>query len=283
MIYCIKAKAPDSRKTKKMITEETEQKQNSKDIKWIDAIEKVIEDEGKPLHYSDIAEMIVEKGYRTSVGATPAMTVQVMLSNYLKDNNDPKFVKVESGTYTLKKFLNKLDETVPGEKGDEYIIQSFGIQWSRNLVHWKNNPDIFGVQSMGAIPVNFAKQIGIYCLIDGRETLYVGQAFGSSIGERLYSHTKDRHSGRWDRFSWFGLYSVGEKGNLMISGENSRCISLENMCHTLEALLIEVVEPRQNRKSGNKFSGIEYNQQQDPIIEKKHYLKMLDEIKDKLG
>jgi len=266
-----------------MTTEDIEPRQQAKELKWIDAIEKVIEDEGKPLHYSDIAEMIVEKGYRTSVGATPAMTVQVMLSNYLKDNNDPKFVKVESGTYTLKKFLNKVDETVPGEKGDEYIIQSFGIQWSRNQVHWKNSPDILGVQSMGAIPVNFVRQIGVYCLIDGRETIYVGQAFSQSIGERLYQHTKDRFSGRWDRFSWFGLYSVDDEGNLNITDETVRCISLDSMCHTLEAILIEGIEPRQNRKSGNKFSGIEYNQQQDPIIEKKHYMRMLDQIKDKLG
>ena len=266
-----------------MATEDIELRQQTKELKWIDAIEKVIDDAGKPLHYSDIADTIVEKGYRTSVGATPAMTVQVMLSNYLKDNKDPKFVKVESGTYTLKKFLNRMDDSLPGEKGEEYIIQSFGIMWSREQVHWKSCPDILGVQSIGALPVNFVKQIGIYCLIDGREIMYVGQTYGQSIGERLSQHTKDRFSGRWDRFSWFGLYSVDNDGNLEITEEKTRCITLENMCHTLEAILIECVEPRQNRKSGNKFSGIEYNQQQDPIIERKHYMKMLDEIKDKLG
>lgn len=253
-----------------------------KELQWIEAIEKVIEDEGRPLHYSDIAEMIVEKGYRSSVGARPSMTIQVMLCNHFKSNKDSTIVKVESGTYTLKKFLNKYDE-ISGYEKESYIIQSFGIQWSRNLVHWKNNPDIYGTQSTGALPVNFAKQIGVYCLIDGRETIYVGQAFSQSIGERLFQHTKDRFSGRWDRFSWFGLYTVDENGDLEINQENSRSISLENMCHTLEAILIEGMEPRQNRKSGNKLSGIEYNQHQDPVIERKHFMKMLDEIKEKLG
>lgn len=260
-----------------MATEET-----NKDLQWIEAIERVIEEEGRPLHYSDIAEMVVEKGYRTSVGAKPAMTIQVMLSNHFKSNKDSTIVKVESGTYTLKKLLNKYDDILGYEK-EEYIIQSFGIQWSRSLVHWKSNPDIFGIQSVGALPVNFAKQIGVYCLIDGRETIYVGQAFSQSIGERLFQHTKDRFSGRWDRFSWFGLYSTDENGYLEMTDEAVRCISLENMCHTLEAILIEGIEPRQNRKSGNKLSGIEYNQQQDPVIERKHYMKMLDEIKEKLG
>ena len=262
--------------------EEIEQRQTAKDMKWIDAIEKVIEDEQRPLHYSTIAELISEKGYRTSVGATPARTIQTILCNYLKDNKEPTIVKVESGTYTLSKLLNKVDETNPEEK-EEYIIQSFGMMWGRDKVHWKTSPDIFGVQSMGALPVNFAKQIGIYCLMDGREVIYVGQAFSQPIGERLFQHTKDRLSGRWDRFSWFGLYTVDESGNLLIAEETKRCISLENMCHTLEAILIECVEPRQNRKSGNKFSGIEYNQQRDPVIEKKHFMRLLDEIKDKLG
>jgi hypothetical protein len=259
-----------------------DQRQIGKELQWIEAIEKVIDEEGRPLHYSDIAEMIVEKGYRTSVGARPAMTIQVILSNHFKANKDSAIVKVESGTYTLKKYLNKFDE-ISGSEKEQYIIQSFGIMWSRNLIHWKNNPDIYGIQSVGALPVNFAKQIGVYCLIDGRETIYVGQAFSQPIGERLHQHTKDRFSGRWDRFSWFGLYTIDDDGNLKITSETSRCVSLENMCHTLESILIEGIEPRQNRKSGNKFSGIEYNQQQDPVVERKHYMKMLDEIKDKLG
>jgi hypothetical protein len=265
-----------------MRIEDIEPKQSGKNMTWIDAIERVLEDEERPLHYSDMPELIAERGYRTNIGATPSVTIQVMLSTHLKSNKDAKIVKVESGTYTLKKLLNKVDD-FDEEGAEEYIIQSFGIMWQRNQIHWKSNPDIFGAQSMCAVPVNFARQIGIYCLMDGRETIYVGQAFTQSIGERLYQHTKDRLSGRWDRFSWFGLYAADEKGNLTNSGESQRFISLENMCHTLEALLIECIEPRQNRKSGNKFSGIEYNQHQDPTIERKHYMKLLDEIKEKLG
>jgi predicted GIY-YIG superfamily endonuclease len=149
-------------------------------------------------------------------------------------------------------------------------------------VLWKVAPDLFGVQTFGATPVNFDKQIGVYLLHDGREVIYVGQAISQTIGERLFQHIKDRFSGRWDRFSWFGLYSVNEDGTLKIYDETHREISIENIGHTLEAVLIESIEPRQNRKSGNKFSGLEFNQFEDPEIERKRAKKILDDLKNKL-
>ena len=82
---------------------------------------------------------------------------------------------------------------------------------------------MFGVQTIGATPVNFDKQIGVYPLYDGREIMYIGQAITQTIGERLFQHTKDRLSGRWDRFSWFGLYSVNENGQLNIFSETHLC------------------------------------------------------------
>jgi len=36
----------------------------------------------------------------------------------------------------------------------------------------------------------------------------------------------------------------------------------------LEAILIEALEPRQNRKRGDDLSAVEYLQQEDPEIEK---------------
>ena len=43
-------------------------------------------------------------------------------------------------------------------------------------MHCKNNPDLFGVQQLGASKVNFKEEIGMYLLHDSRETIYVGQA-----------------------------------------------------------------------------------------------------------
>ncbi len=263
------------------------------DMKWIKAIEKVLEEEKKPLHYSDIADRIVEKGYRKSVGATPASSVNSYLSTDIKDNESSSiFVKVQLGTFTLKKYLDQVEDDASSEsevdqvgigiKEVKEVIQSFGISWNRDQVLWKTAPDLYGVQTFGATPVNFAKQIGVYLLFDGREIIYVGQAIGQTIGERLYQHTKDRISGRWDRFSWFGFYGVNETGKLQITSEKNRSISIRNLGDTLEAILIESIEPRQNRKSGNKFSGIEYNQHEDPEIAKKKAQLLLNELGRKL-
>lgn len=60
----------------------------SKNMKWPDAIRKVLEDEKKSLHYTEIAELISEKGYRDSVGATPANTVSAHISGDIKKNKE---------------------------------------------------------------------------------------------------------------------------------------------------------------------------------------------------
>ena len=55
------------------------------DLKWKEAIKKVLEEEKKALHYTDIAELISERGYRKSLGATPQDTVS---SNLTTDINN---------------------------------------------------------------------------------------------------------------------------------------------------------------------------------------------------
>lgn len=50
----------------------------------------------------------------------------------------------------------------------------------------------------------------------------------------------------------------------------------------LEAILIESIEPRQNRKQGNLFAGIEYLQQEAPEIKKRIKEQLIRELTDKL-
>lgn len=70
------------------------------------------------------------------------------------------------------------------------------------------------MQQIGAIPVDFNKQLGIYLLDDGREVIYIGRTTDRPLGRRLFEHTFDRMAVRWDRFSWFGLLPVSESGQL---------------------------------------------------------------------
>ncbi len=109
----------------------------------------------------------------------------------------------------------------------------------------------------------------------------LNQAINQPLGQRLKNHTLDRLSGRWDRFSWFGFYPVNENGGLD-NNKKYENISVQNLGDTLEAVLIESIEPRQNRKQGNLFFGLEYLQQEAPEIKKKMKEQIIKELTDKL-
>jgi hypothetical protein len=263
------------------------------ELKWKEAIEKVLNEEKKQLHYTEIAELIAERGYRKSLGATPQDTVSANITTDLNTNKDKSiFARVDKGYYILRKFLSEPDNTIIDESEPQIIndkvvtidnhkiINAFGIFWNRNLVHWKSTPDLLGIQQVGATEVNFKDQKGIYLLHDGRETIYVGQAIEQPLGKRLKDHTTDRLAGRWDRFSWFGFYPVTEDAKLNLDAK-FKDFTIQNLGDILEAILIESIEPRQNRKQGNSFQGIEYLQKEAPEIRKKQTEQMIRELMDK--
>ncbi len=106
-----------------------------------------------------------------------------------------------------------------------------------------------------AAPVDFGKQKGIYILYDHHTVVYIGRSIDRPLGRRLYEHTIDRLGSRWNRFSSLGLLDVTSEGSLR---ELPLAASLASMIGTLEALLIESLEPPQNRKRGDDFSAVEY-------------------------
>lgn len=55
---------------------------------------------------------------------------------------------------------------------------------------------------------DFRAQRGIYVLYDDYGPYYVGFSRDQTIGNRLRIHTRNRHSAKWDRFSWFGFRPV---------------------------------------------------------------------------
>jgi len=245
------------------------------ELKWKEAISKVLEEEKKALHYTEIAELIAERGYRVSLGATPQDTVSSNLTTDINTNKGKSvYAKVDKGIYILRKFLTDkpdflIEEPIQKEKIERSrIINSFGIHWNRDLVYWKSAPDLLGIQQIGASEVNFKDQVGIYLLHDNRETIYVGQAIEQPLAVRLKHHITDRLSGRWDRFSWFGFHGVSDNGELHKNFKFEN-LNVKDLGDILEAILIESIEPRQNRKQGNLFSGIEYLQQESPEIKKK--------------
>ncbi len=262
-----------------------------KELTWRKAIEKVLAASSTPLHYNEITERILADGLRQNVGATPSSSVNVEISASINhDGETSPFARVSRGTYALSKTatgtsipsLPKLPPTVDEseEAEDQYaIVSSFGMFWRRDAVEWVATPKLLGMQQIGATAVDFNKQLGIYLLYDGREVIYVGRTTDRPLGRRLFEHTLDRMSARWDRFSWFGLLPVSDKGEL---GTLPNSYDAAKMIPALEAILIEALEPRQNRKRGDDLAAVEYTQKEDPEIRKKKVKATLDAALDKL-
>ena len=245
---------------------------------------KVLEDSPEPLHYTKIAEEIASNSLRKNVSATPAGSVCSVLIRSIKSEGDssPFIGSNKKGMYTLRRQVDGGASIVPANvpqnsqpEESNSVVTSFGMFWSRINVEWKATPRLLGMREIGAIPVDFCEQRGLYLLYDGREVIYVGRATERPLGKRLYEHTKDRMSARWDRFSWFGVLPVFEKGKI---GSQPETYSANMLIPSLEAILIESLEPRQNRQRGDDMVDREYIQRIAPEIRKKRIKGMLDDI-----
>ena len=112
--------------------------------------------------------------------------------------------------------------------------------------------------------MDLAEQQGVYLLQGLRgDTVYVGQA--KLMGRRLAQHTWDRLAGRWIYFSWFGIRAVGADGKLAGPGGVADPAVLVN---TLESVLIEAIEPRQNRQRGSCVgSGVHPSRRPEAVVD----------------
>lgn len=193
---------------------------------WKAAIIRVLGESASPLHYTDISEQILSRGYYETDGATPAATVNAQISSSIKhDGEKSPFIRVGKGIFALKTALSllpaapvKQKKATSGPASDpessDSIIRSFGMYWQRDLVVWRNDPRLFGKQQATSKPIDFGKQKGIYILYDHHTVVYVGRSVDRPLGKRLFEHTVDRLGSRWNRFSWFGLLDATNDGNL---------------------------------------------------------------------
>lgn len=247
------------------------------ELTWKKAINKVLAASPEPMHYKEITEQIIADRLKISMGATPAATVNAQIAASIKhDGEKSPYVRFGKGMFSLRedrRITKPIPESAPSvvkqetEEEEQYaIVSSFGMFWRREAVEWTGNPKLLGMQQIGATPADFCKQLGVYLLYDGREVIYVGRTTDRPLGRRLYEHTMDRMSARWNRFSWFGLLPVSDTGNL---GELPENYAASQMIPALEAILIEALEPRQNRKRGDDLAAVEYLQKEDEGIKKK--------------
>ena len=254
----------------------------SSTLSWPEAIIRVLEDAGEPLHYQEITKRIGSQGLRDfSSSRTPANTTSARLNSMTKSGDplyDRRVSKVSAGVYEFVDPSQAEEDTEEqtGESEDgqldeerEHLVPAFGLYWERNKVLWNRNR-ILGRQTPDAEPVNFADQQGVYLLHNRRSIVYVGRTTDSLYG-RLKSHTAGRRAYRWDEFSWFGLRSVDDEGNLrpLVSE-----VSLEDLITTLESVLIEALEPPSNSRRGDRMGEL-YDQVPDPEIQQRQRYEIL--------
>jgi hypothetical protein len=252
------------------------------------------------MHYSEISEQALSNGYYKTDGATPDATVNAQITTSIKyDGDQSPFVKVGRGMYALRTLggvpaapanaatlapgaaanTTAVPAQLPEPDQDESIIRCLGMYWQRDLVVWRNDPKVFGKQQALSKPVDFGGQRGVYILYDHHTVVYVGRSIDRPLGRRLFENTVDRLGSRWNRFSWFGLLDVTDEGKLL---EVPLRVSPPSLIGTLEALLIEALEPPQNRKRGDDFSLVEYLQDVDPELKERELQNTLRTIEQKL-
>lgn len=256
------------------------------DMPWREAIIEVLRREGAAMHYTAIAERVVADGLREAVGATPASTVNAVITTSLNsDGERSPFQRVARGEYVLRPALDRRQALVALAPRDEALdevegpIHAFGMFWDRDRVRWTANPAVLGRQQIGADAVDMAGQRGVYLLYDGREVVYVGRCTDRSLGTRLYEHNSDRLRTRWNRFSWFGLCPVRDDGTL---GEAGGGHSSEQFITVMEAVLIEALEPAQNRRRGDGFSAVEFIQAEDPEMRRAQLKAVIAQLEERL-
>ena len=262
-------------------------------MKWIDAIIKVLnenkQDNGEyiPMHYRDVTNAIIERNLCKTYGITPQNTVNAYMSthpdlfassgggyyglsqagiayaeNNINKTNDSKDADIEDvQADQIKKEIEKENESK--------IIKLFGMFWDRSKIECERS--MKGRQNIRSGAVDFKDARGVYVLYDGREAIYVGQALKTPILKRLKDHTKDRLSGRWNRFSWFSVDGINQDGTIAMT-DNKFPISLDDLINALEGIMIECMETSQNRKQGDDF-GDEYIQDENPEVDKEQILR----------
>lgn len=255
---------------------------------WREAIIRVLKEAGTAMHYSDIAEAILTNGYYKPDGATPAATVNSQVSASIKaDGVKSPYIRVSPGTFALRDVKETSNEpaptsvATPSQDNDitGKFINAFGMYWQRDLVLWKKTPKLYGRSPASSFVIDFSKQRGVYLLYDHHTPVYVGRSTDQTISDRLFVHTNGRMAGRWNRFSWFGVLEPNNEGKLQ---ETNSSLSESDIISTLEAILIETLEPPQNRRQGDGFAGREFIQDIDPEIKKKQLAATLRAIEQKL-
>lgn len=91
-----------------------------KTMTFIDAAYRVLKENEEPMHYKEITQQALNKGYMETEGKTPEATMSARISRDIKNNGEKsRFVRVKRGTYGLKD--KEKEPTEP--KSEEPVVE----------------------------------------------------------------------------------------------------------------------------------------------------------------
>jgi len=149
------------------------------------------------------------------------------------------------------------------------MIQAIGLHWKAEDVFWgrrKKPGRLLGIpeNQKRAKPIDFRDEIAIYVLYADFRPIYAGQVGAGTqrLFDRLKRHLDGDLRGRWNRFSWYGLRRVLKSGRL--SNINKQFHPrIDDVLNNVEGILIDAMEPGQNRQSGRFAKVVFYRQHRD--------------------
>ena len=217
------------------------------------SILKVLKDERRALHYTEVAELLVQKNLHALSDNLP-----YSVNQYLHKMED--VTKVDRGVFIYKDYYADYLVNNPIEDESTALIGAYGRYWDPNILEKKKH--LQGFHRNKKIAVNFDMEIGVYLLHKGDRVVYVGKTAKQTLYDRITQHLScnDPVYGHWDSFSWFGILGINSENNQVKKSAQKVNLTNDKLITSLEALLIELFEPGLNRKYGDELRIKEYFQ-----------------------
>ena len=240
------------------------------ELTWDQAVLQILGEAAGPMSCGDIAEEILGRGLKSTVGKTPSDTVAGSISR-MRSGGIANITKTRPGFFqlaprTAPPQVDETDELDATDAVDKLAVAAYGLHWERDKVDWSTRRLLgYDIDPDPDQAINFADQQGVYLLHSWQSVVYVGKTTARENGlfQRLQTHhRRQAWSGKWERFSWFGIRRVDENGE-MADGPYSA--SREVVSALMEAVLIETLRPSFNQQQGN-YMGTLYRQTVDPNI-----------------